>query len=89
MFYGFLVAALMAIGVMLKRRIFRRTMARIWRFLCLALAKARPADPAAPDSPKIPFGLALCIGTALHLVDWLFGGPVTQRLMGGGPGFGM
>ena len=89
MFYGFGVAAIMAIAVMLKRRIFRRTLGRIWRFLCLAVAKAKPADPAGPDSPKIPFGLALCIGTALHLVDYLFGGPVTQRLMGAGPGFGM
>ena len=89
MFYGFFVAALMAIAVMIRARIVRRTLGRIWRFLCLAMVKARPADPASPDSPKIPFGLALCIGTALHLVDYLFGGPVTQRLMGAGPGFGM
>jgi prepilin peptidase CpaA len=68
MFYGFLIAALMAIIVMLKRRIAKRTMARIFRFLYLVFTPARPADPVTDESPKIPFGLALCIGAAAALV---------------------
>jgi len=80
MFYGFLVAGVMAVLVMLVKRITWRTLGRIWRFLYLAMLSAKPADPATPDSPKIPFGLALCIGSALQLVDLLLGGPVSSRL---------
>jgi len=80
MFYGFAVAAVMALFVMVTRRILWRTLGRIWRFLYLAMLRAKPVDPATPDSPKIPFGLALCIGSALQLTDTLLGGPVTSRL---------
>ena len=80
MFYGFLVAGIMALFVMVAKRITWRTLGRIWRFLYLAMLRARPADPATADSPKIPFGLALCIGSALQLTDTLLGGPVTSRL---------
>jgi len=82
MFYGFLVAAIMAVFVMLKLGITRRTLGRVWRFLYLAFTPGKPADPAAADSPKIPFGLALCIGSAAQLVDVLLGGPVSSRVFG-------
>jgi len=88
MFYGFLVAALMAVGVMVKRKIVRRTLTRTWRFVYLALARAKPSDPARTDSPKIPFGLALCIGSGLHLLDVMFKGPVARRLLGAGSALG-
>ena len=81
MFYGFLIAALMAIAVMIKRRIVRKTLARILRFLYLVFTPSRPADPATPESPKIPFGLALCIGSAAALVEVIVQGPVARKLL--------
>lgn len=81
MFYGFAVAATMAVVVMLKRRIVRKTLARVLGFLYLTLTPAGPADPAGGDSPKIAFGLALCIGAAAVLVDVALSGPLTKRFL--------
>jgi len=81
MFYGFAVAALMGLAVMLRRRILRRTLLRVLRFLYLAFTPARPADPSAPDSPKIAFGLALCIGSAITLVETLWRAGMAGRLL--------
>jgi len=83
MFYGFVVAGIMALVVMLRRRITRRTLGRVWRFLVLAATPGKPGDPAGQDSPKIAFGLALCIGAAIELTDVCLGGPVTGRLFPG------
>jgi prepilin peptidase CpaA len=82
MFCGLLVAALMALGVMLRRRIARRTLGRIWRFLYLWVTPTKAGDPATASSPTIPFGLAMCIGSAGALVDRFFGGPMASRLLG-------
>lgn len=75
LFWGLAAALVMAIIVMIRRRILRRTLGRVGRFLMLAFVRARPADPAEPDSPKIAFGLALCIGAAAALVMHAVGAP--------------
>ena len=80
MFYGFAIAAVMAVAVMLKRRIVKETLSRIWRWLYLTFTPAKAADPATEESPKIPFGLALCIGSAIALADVLIRTPVAERL---------
>ncbi|MHC4563776.1 MAG: A24 family peptidase [Planctomycetota bacterium] len=80
LFYGLAVAALMAIGVMIHKRILRKTMGRIFRFVYLALVRSRPGSPAAADSPVIPFGLALCIGSAAALVELLLRGKVVLEI---------
>jgi len=78
-FWGFAVAAIMALAVMLRRRIVRRTLGRIGRVLYLALTPGKAGDPTTEDSPKIPFGLALCIGAGLALAEALvLGRPVIQ-----------
>lgn len=69
LFYGLAVAAVMAIIVMLKRRILRKTFTRVFRFLYLLVTPSKPADPAAPDSPKIPLGFALCIGAGIAIIE--------------------
>jgi prepilin peptidase CpaA len=81
MFWGFLVAALMAVIVMIRKRIVLRTLGRIWRFVILAFTPGKPASPAMADSPKIPFGLALCIGSAISVAEALLGGPGAQKLL--------
>lgn len=79
MFYGFLVAGVMAIAVILKRRIARETLGRIGRFLYLVLTPGRPAGPTTQDSPKIPFGAALCVGAAAALIQVLLCGPLARK----------
>ncbi len=77
LFFGFAVAAVMAMVVMIRQRVVKQTLGRIGRFLWLAAGGAKPADPATAASPVIPFGLALCIGAAIVLADELLGGTIT------------
>jgi len=81
MFWGFLIAALMAVVVMIRKRIVFRTLGRIWRFIILAFTPGKPASPATADSPKIPFGLALCIGSVLSAAEVAWQGPLAARLI--------
>ncbi len=77
MFYGFATAAVMALVVMIRHKLVKRTMGRVWRFIGLAMMRGKPADPASPDSRKIPFGIALCVGSAIALVEFF----VTGKLL--------
>ena len=79
MFFGFAVAGIMAVAVMILRRIVRRTLGRVGRFLVLLLTPTRPAAPVSEDSPKIPFGLALCIGSAVALIEVFVRGPDASK----------
>lgn len=77
---AFALTAVMAVFVMIRRRIVRRTLGRIWRSVYFSLVPGTKApSPSGPDSPKIPFGLALCAGTILMLIDTLLGGVVLGR----------
>jgi len=83
LFYGLIAAVIMAFIVMIRRRILVRTMVRILRFVYLAFTPSRGADPATPQSPKIPFGLALCIGAAAELIfEALKWGGAAQSVFG-------
>ncbi len=68
MFYGFAIAAILAMLIMIRKRIVRDTLGRIGRFIFLLFVRMKPGDPATPESPKLAFGLALCIGAMLALV---------------------
>jgi len=81
MFYGFGVAAVMALVVMLRRRVTRRTLGRVLRFLALLASPNKPADPGTQDSPKIPFGLALCIGAGAALLEVVLRGPLAGKFL--------
>ena len=58
-----------ALAVMIKRRIFWATLGRIGRFIYLAFARVKPAAPTTEDSARVPFGLALCIGSGLAIIE--------------------
>ena len=81
MFYGFLIAAIMAIAVMLYKRITRDTLKRLFAFAFALLVRAKPSDPATEQSPKIPFGLALCIGAGIALVLVCIYGPTGKMFL--------
>jgi prepilin peptidase CpaA len=81
MAYGLAIAALMALAVIVARRVAMRTLARIGRSVFLFFMKAGKHDPATPESPKIPLGLALCIGSGLALLEAIVRGPVARKLM--------
>ena len=72
--FGLMAAVVMAVVVMLRRRILIQTLIRLARFFYLILTPSRPADPSTPQSPKIPFGVALCIGAAAALVNCVIPG---------------
>jgi prepilin peptidase CpaA len=78
LFYGLIVAGLMAIVVMMYRRRAKETLGRVFRFLVLAAVRAKPGDPSVPDSPTIPFAFALCLGTVAAGVQWLITGELVQ-----------
>ncbi len=69
MVYGLAVVALMAIFVMIRGRIAMATLGRIWRFLYLSFTPGKGAGPSGPESPTVPFGLALCIGAIAAMVE--------------------
>jgi prepilin peptidase CpaA len=81
MLYGFVVAAIMALIVMIRKKTTRQTLGRVWRFLVLIFTPGPAVDPATKGSAKIPFGLALCIGAALALIEALWRGPVANKLL--------
>jgi prepilin peptidase CpaA len=72
MMYGFTVAALMAIFVMVYKGIAWRTIKRVWHTIVLLSSATRPADPTTKDSPQIPFAVALCLGTVLAMLSMLW-----------------
>jgi len=82
MLYGLFVAAIMAIVVMLAKGIARQTLRRVWNSIILAIGARQRVDPATPNSPKIPFGLALCIGSGLALAEALVKGPLAGKMLG-------
>lgn len=79
--YGLLVAVVMAMVVMIRKGIVKRTLGRVFRFLAMAFSPARPVDPSSADSPTVPFGLAMCIGAALAVVELVFHGPVAGKFL--------
>jgi len=78
LFYGLIVAGLMAVVVIIHRRRTKQTMGRIFRFLVLAAVRAKPGDPAAPDSPTIPLAFALCLGVLAATIQWVVTGEIGQ-----------
>jgi len=71
MLYGFIVAAMMAVIVMVRKGLVRRTFRRVWQLLVLlVMPGAKPADPSR-DSPTIPFAVALCVGALGAIAELL------------------
>lgn len=60
LFYAFVVAALMAMVLMVRHRIVKRTVARLISALLIVSARLKPAIPT--DSPKVPFAVGMCVG---------------------------
>ena len=82
MLYGFIAAGLMAVGILVRRRIVRQTVRRMARSVALAMVPGPKADPATPQSPKVPFGLALCLGAAEAVLEWALSGDAGGWLLG-------
>ncbi len=70
MMYGFVIAALMAVVVMVYKKVTLRTLRRVWHTVVLLVTPgAKPADPTSKDSPQIPFAVALCLGTVAAMIS--------------------
>ena len=66
-FFGFVVGALFALALMVRHRIVRRTLGRIYLAVVTALGRGRPTLPG--DSPRVPMAVALLIGALLAVLE--------------------
>lgn len=69
MVYALIVGALLAVGVMIRKGVVRRTFRRLFGAAMLASARVRSEMP--QDSPRVPFALALLIGGVLAAAEVL------------------
>jgi prepilin peptidase CpaA len=75
------VAAVMAISVMLYRRIARQTLRRVgWSLLTALVPGVKRQWPQDANSPKLPFALAISLGAAAVVVDAWLRGPIARTL---------
>lgn len=81
LFYGLAVAVLFALVIMVRKKVVRDTFGRIGRFFLLWSGKAKPDAPVTPQSPTVPFGLALCIGAVIALVLTCIYGPTDKLFL--------
>lgn len=79
-FYALLLAAAMAIVVMVRLGIVRRTLARLLGAALQAAARVKPDIPG--DSPRIPFSLAIAIGGIIAAAEQLLQWQTPWRWMG-------
>jgi len=80
LFSGLMIAVVMAIILIIRKGIVKRTLGRMGLWFWFLLSSAKPSDPATADSPKLPFAVALCIGAAIALADAILGGPLAGKL---------
>lgn len=81
MFYGFAAAAIMAIIIAVHKRVLLRTLKRVGQTVYLALTPGKPVGPDVTDSPKVPIGLAMCIGAAVAMGWAAWQGPGAPTLL--------
>ena len=83
MFFGFVVAVIMAFVIMIRHRVLKETLGRIFRYLALSFTPAKPEikSVSAPGSRKVPFGFALCLGALAALAEVLVRGPEQAKLI--------
>ena len=72
--YTLVAAAAISVVLILVRGVFWRTMRRLAGFFVLLLTTRKPTDPATPDSPQVPFGLAIAIGSLAAAAEVLWRG---------------
>jgi len=71
--YTLMAAAVISLVVIVVRGVFWRTMRRLAGFFLLLMTARKPTDPATADSPQVPFGLAIAIGSLAAVADKLCG----------------
>jgi len=71
--YTLVAAAVISVVLILVRGVFWRTMRRLAGFFMVLVTARKPVDPATADSPQVPFGLAIAIGSLAAVVDVLCG----------------
>jgi Flp pilus assembly protein protease CpaA len=70
MLYGFLATAAMAVVVMIRKRIVRRTLRRVLHAAALVvLPGAKAADATTADSPRVPVAVGFCIGVLAAIIE--------------------
>ena len=70
--YGIVAAAVLALVIMVKKGVVRRTFSRIFGMALAAAARAKGPDLA--DSPRVPFAAGIAAGVVLAIAERLSGG---------------
>lgn len=70
-FYGFIISAVIAVIVMIRRRIVGRTIRRIANAALLAAAKIKPDLERDSESPRIPLAIGFAIGAIVSGAEHL------------------
>ncbi len=73
-FAGFLVAALLSVFVMLRRKLVKQTMGRVYTAALNVLLRAKSSMP--DDSPRIPLAVGFLVGGVLAGLEHLLGVPM-------------
>jgi len=69
--YAFVIAGVMALVLMIRHGLVKRTLGRLFGAAMLAGGKVKPEFP--EDSPRVPFGVALALGGILAAAELLLG----------------
>lgn len=72
--YALVFGLLIAVFIMVRHGLVKRTLQRLWGAALTAAARVKPDIPA--DSPRVPFGLAICAGGLLAAAEHLLRMPV-------------
>lgn len=67
--FSFLVAMVMGLFIMCRKRIIFQTIGRIFSTVLTLSAKVKPPMPI--DSPRVPFGVAVAVGGTVAAVEFL------------------
>lgn len=80
--YACLAAGVLAVFVMIRRRIALRTLGRVWRFLWVAAIGGRPGSPADDKSAELAWTVALLLGCIWAIVERRAGTTLVDYLLG-------
>ena len=79
MLYAFAAAVVLGLAILVHRRAVRQTFTRLGAAMVYVLAGRKPEMGERPESPTVPFGLALAVGSAAAGVEWWLTSPLAPR----------
>jgi hypothetical protein len=70
LFYGFIAAAVVGVGLIVVKRMTRQTAGRLLQFFWMLMTGVRPNDPTGARSPRLATALPWAIGTIAAVAQY-------------------